>query len=138
MYQTDDDVAGVQVGIPLPICNRNQGNILTADAELIAAQNESRRIELELQDRLATAYRGYANAREQVERYRAQILPRAQQSWDLVGRGYREGQVDFLVLLTSQRTYTRVNLMFVEALAELRQAETLIDGMLLSDSLQME
>jgi cobalt-zinc-cadmium efflux system outer membrane protein len=138
MYQTDDDVAGVQVGIPLPICNRNQGNILSADAELIAAQNDSRRIELELQDRLATAYRRYANAREQVERYRTQILPRAQQSWDLVGRGYREGQVDFLVLLTSQRTYTRVNLMFVEALAELRQAETLIDGMLLSDSLQME
>jgi cobalt-zinc-cadmium efflux system outer membrane protein len=73
-----------------------------------------------------------------VERYRTQILPRAQQSWDLVARGYREGQVDFLVLLTSQRTYTRVNLTFVEALAELRQAETLIDGMLLSDSLQME
>jgi outer membrane protein, heavy metal efflux system len=138
MYQTGDDVAGVQVGIPLPICNRNQGNILTADAELIAAQNDSRRIELELQDRLATAYRRYANAREQVERYRAQILPRAQQSWDLVARGYREGQVDFLVLLTSQRTYTRVNLMFVEALAELRQAVTLIDGMLLSDSLQMQ
>jgi cobalt-zinc-cadmium efflux system outer membrane protein len=137
-YQTDDGVAGVQVGIPLPICNRNQGNILTADAELIAAQNDSRRIELQLQDRLATAYRRYADAREQVERYRAQILPRAQQAWDLVGRGYREGQVDFLVLLTSQRTYTRVNLMYVEALAELRQAVTLIDGMLLSDSLQTE
>jgi cobalt-zinc-cadmium efflux system outer membrane protein len=138
MDQTGDDVAGVQIGIPLPICNRNQGNILAAEAELIAAQNNARRIELELQDRLATAYRRYANALEQVERYREQILPRAEQSWDLVGRGYREGQVDFLVLLTSQRTYIRVNLMYVEALAELRDAATLIDGMLLSDSLQGE
>jgi outer membrane protein, heavy metal efflux system len=137
MDQTGDDVAGVQIGIPLPICNRNQGNILTADAELMAAQNDSRRIELELQDRLATAYRRYADAREQVQRYREQILPRAQQSWDLVGEGYRQGQVDFLALLTSQRTYIRVNLMYVGALAELRRAVTLIDGMLLSDSLQM-
>jgi cobalt-zinc-cadmium efflux system outer membrane protein len=138
MYQTGDDVAGVQVGIPLPICNRNQGNILTAEAELIAAQNDARRIELDLQDKLATAYRRYADAQQQVQRYRERILPRARQSWNLVGEGYRHGQVDFLVLLTSQRTYIRVNLMYIEALAELRRAATLIDGMLLSGSLQNE
>ena len=52
--QTGDDVAGVQVGIPIPICNRNQGNIMAADADLIAAENDVRRIQLSLQQRLAT------------------------------------------------------------------------------------
>ena len=138
MTQNGDDVAGVQVGIPLPICNRNQGNILAAEAELVAAQNNSRRLELQLQERLAAAYRRYADARQQVERYQQEILPRAQEALELVGRGYREGQVDFISLLTTQRTYIRSNLAYIEALAELRQATTLIDGMVLSDSLQAE
>jgi cobalt-zinc-cadmium efflux system outer membrane protein len=138
MDQTGDDVAGVQVGIPLPICNRNQGNILTAEAELIAAENDSRRIELALQDQLAIAYRRYVDAQQQVTRYRDEIRPRAQKSWDFVEQGFRAQQVGPLALLTSQRTYTRVNLMYVEALAELRRAVTLIEGMLLSDSLQEE
>ena len=37
---TRDTIAGVQVGVPLPIYNRNQGNIRKAQAELAAAQQE--------------------------------------------------------------------------------------------------
>ena len=86
----------------------------------------------------AMAYRRYANARQQADRYRNEILPRADRSIGLVAEGYRAGQVDFLALLTSQRTYIRVNIAYVNALAELRQAATLIEGQLLSDSLQAE
>jgi cobalt-zinc-cadmium efflux system outer membrane protein len=136
MFQTNDGVAGVQVGIPVPVCNRNQGNIQAAEAELIAAENAVRRLELELQDRLAMAFRRYASARQQTDRYRQEILPRAQNSLDLLGTGYREGQVDFQTLLTSQRTYIRVNLAYLAALAEFRQAATVIDGQLLTDSFQ--
>jgi len=131
-----DDVAGVQVGFPLPILNRNQGNIYAAEAELIAAQNDVRKIELDLQDRLAQALRRFANARQQATRYKEEILPRAKQSLDLVTRGYASGQVDFLTLLTSQRTYIRVNLDYLGTLDDLWQAATLIEGQLLSGSLQ--
>jgi cobalt-zinc-cadmium efflux system outer membrane protein len=138
MNQTHDDVVGVQAGLPFPIFNQNQGNIMASQAELTAAANDLQRIELELQDRLAMAFRRYANARQQVDRYRAEILPRAEKSIELVSGGYRAGQVDFLALLTTQRTYIRVNIMYVSALAELRQATTLIEGQLLSDSLQAQ
>jgi cobalt-zinc-cadmium efflux system outer membrane protein len=131
-----NDVAGVQVGFPLPILDRNQGNIFAAESELIAASNSVRRIELELQDRLAQALRRYANAYQQANRYKQEILPRAQQSLDLVTRGYASGQVDFLTLLTSQRTYIRVNLAYLSTLDDLWQAATLIEGQLLSGSLQ--
>jgi cobalt-zinc-cadmium efflux system outer membrane protein len=138
MYQTGDDVVGVQAGVPLPVFNKNQGNIMRASAELVSAANDVRRIELDLQDRLAVAFRRYANARQQTDRYRSEILPRAQQSLDLMARGYEEGQISFLALLTSQRTYIRVNLAYVEALAELRQSTTAIEGQLLTDSLQSQ
>ncbi len=68
--QTGDDVASVLVGIPIPVFNRNQGNILTADAELVSVHSDVERIELVLRDRLAVAYRRYDNARQQSERAR--------------------------------------------------------------------
>jgi outer membrane protein, heavy metal efflux system len=136
MNTSGDDVVGVQAGIPVPVLNRNQGNIRAAEAEWIAARNEARRVELSLQDGLAMAFRRYADARQQAERYRGEILPRAERSLELVSRGYREGQSDYLTLLTSQRTYIRANLAYIEALAELWQAATLIEGQLLSGSLQ--
>jgi len=67
MDQTGDDVVGVQAGVPLPVFNKNQGRIMEACSELVAAQNDIRRIKLELQERLAAAYRQYANARQQAD-----------------------------------------------------------------------
>jgi cobalt-zinc-cadmium efflux system outer membrane protein len=109
---------------------------MAAESELIAAENDIRRIELGLQGRLAMVFRRYANARQQVDRYRNDLLPRAQKSLDLVGQGFRAGQADFLDTLISQRTFIRLNLAYIDALSELRQSAVLIDGQLLSDSLQ--
>lgn len=137
-YQNDFDVAGVQVGIPIPIRNRNQGNIMAADSELIAAENDVHRIELDLQQRLATVFRRYQNAKQQVDRYQRDLLPRAQKSLEFVNQGFKAGQTTYLIALTSQRTYIRVNLAYVDALAEVNAASVLMEGQLLSDSLQMD
>lgn len=138
MNQTGDDMASVQAILPLPIWNQNQGNISAAIGDLVAAENRLRRMELDVQEQLAAAFRRYATARLQVERYGQDIVPRAAESLELVRVGYREGQVDFLSLLTSQRTFIRVNLAYLAALGELRQACAVIEGRLLEGSLQGE
>ncbi len=132
---TQDNVTNVQVGIPIPVFNRNQGNIPSAEAEWMAANNEVGRVELNLQDRLAVAYRRYANARQQVERYRDRMVPNAKKSLDLVTEGYEMGQVKYLVLLTDQQTYLQVNLSYLDSLRELRTSAAVIEGQLLTDSL---
>ena len=132
---TNDNVTNVQVGIPIPIFNRNQGNIRSAEAEWVAACNEVKRIELELQDRLAVAYRRYANARQQADRYSKRMVPRAKKSLRLVTDGYESGQIKYLPLLTAQQTYLQVNLSYLDSLQELRAAASMIDGQLLSESL---
>ena len=96
--------ASVQVGAPIPVFNRNQGNIRRAQAELIAAQNDVKRTELELQQRLAAAFEQYTNARYQVEKYSKDILPNAQASLKLTTAGYQQGEFSYLSLLTAQRT----------------------------------
>jgi len=133
---TGDSIAQVQAGFALPLFNRNQGNIRKAEAELIAARQEVRRVELELQQRLAAAFEQYRNARYQVERYSQQILPNAQASLDLVAAGYRQGEFNYITLLTAQRTFFQVNLAYVDSMRDLRTIVVAIEGYLLTDSLQ--
>ena len=133
---TQDSIAGVQAGVPLPIFNRNQGNIRRAQAELAVAQQEVRRVQLALQQRLAVVFEQYATARQQVEKYNLDILPNAGESLRLVSFGYRQGEFSYLMLLTSQRTYFQTNLAYLDALRDLRTAGATIEGNLLGDSLQ--
>jgi len=132
---TNDNVTNIQVGIPIPVFNRNQGNIRSAEAEWVRACNEVKRIELDLQDRLAVAYRRYANARQQADRYSKRMVPRARRSLKLVTDGYEQGQVEYLTLLNAQQTYLEVNLSYLDSLRELRAASSVIDGQLLTNSL---
>ena len=132
---TDEEVTNVQVGVPVPVFNRNPGNIHAARAEWVRACQEVRQVELRLKDQLATSWKRYLNARQQVERYRQQMVPRAKQSLKLVTDGYDQGQVQYLAVLTAQETFLRVNLRYIDALSELRAATSLIEGRRLSGSL---
>ncbi|MEN6404945.1 MAG: TolC family protein [Thermoguttaceae bacterium] len=133
---TRNTFATVQAGVPLPLFNRNQGNIRRTEAELLAAQENVERAKLDLQRRLATVFERYTTARYQVEKYSRDILPSAKTSLDLANQGYREGEYNYLFLLTAQRTFFQANLVYLDALRELRSAATAIEGNLLSDSLQ--
>jgi outer membrane protein, heavy metal efflux system len=133
---TKDTFATVQAGVPMPLFNRNQGNIRRAQAELMAAQNEIQKVQLELQQRLAAVFEQYTTARYQVEKYSRDIIPKAQESLDLANKGYRQGEYNYLFLLTAQRTYFQTNVIYLDALRELRTAATAIEGNLLSGSLQ--
>lgn len=129
--------AALEVILPVPVWNRNQGGIQQARAEVVAAQQALQRIEQHLTQRLASVYQQYANAWNQVLDYSRPegILDNARASLDLVQRGYEAGELDYLDLITAQRTNAQTNLTFLEALAELRAAEIEINGLLLKDSL---
>jgi cobalt-zinc-cadmium efflux system outer membrane protein len=130
-----DDVANVQAGVPIPVFNRNQGNVRAAEAEWMVARNEVQHIQLDLLDRLAVAYRRHANAGRQVDRYANRMIPRAKRSLQLVTSGYELGQVGYLTLLNAQQTYLQVNLSYLDSLRELRASTVLIESQLLSGSL---
>ncbi len=133
---TGYDIANVQFGLPLPLFNRNQGNIARAQAELVAADSEVQRVELELRDRLAVAFQQYSDARQQVDAYKSSILPNAQASLDLVRSGYQRGEVGYLTVLTAQRTFFSVNMGHLESLRQLSTNWAAMDGLLLRGGLR--
>ncbi len=135
-YASDYTIAGVQIGLPIPIINRNQGGIQQAQGELIAAQHAVNRFDLALNRRLAEVYQQYATAKQQVDRYSEDILPKAEESLRLTAEGYRSGEFSFLQLLTAQRTYFQTNLAYLDALGQMWSASQKIEGLLLSGSLE--
>lgn len=133
---TNDTIVGLQVGVPLPLWNRNQGGIRQAQAEIAEANRNVDRVELDLKRRLAEAFQSYSNARARAEIYATTILPKARQTFELVQRGYRLGEVGYLDLLTAQRTNSQTNLAYLDALGSLWASWAEIDGLLLAGSLE--
>ncbi|OHB67983.1 MAG: hypothetical protein A2V70_09885 [Planctomycetes bacterium RBG_13_63_9] len=133
---TGHTVTDVEVGLPLPVFDRNQGNISKARARLVSAQREMQRIELSLRDRLATSYEQYANAHYQVRTYVGKLFPHAKESLELVRAGYREGEFDYLSLLTAQRTLFSVNLDYLKSLREFWTQTVELEGLLLRGGLE--
>ena len=128
-------IAGVQIGMPIPLWNKNQGGIRQAQAEITEAERNFQRVEQNLSQRLADAFRSYSDAQVTATNYAADILPRSQRTLDLVRKGYEQGEVGYLDLLAAQQTYSQTNLAYFDALGELWQSYVLIDGLLLDGSL---
>lgn len=125
----------VQITLPLPIWNRNQGGITQALGEATAAERALNQLELSLQNRLAPVFERYSNARNRVERYQSRVLPAAQEALDLSRQTYEVGETGFGSLLIAQRTYSQTRISYLESLRELRIAEAEMEGMLLAGSL---
>lgn len=68
-------VFNVRVGLTLPVWDKNQGNIMDAQARLERAQEGPHRARNELTGRLAEAFERYASNRTVVENYQRFILP---------------------------------------------------------------
>ena len=65
----------------------------------------------------------------------ASILPDAQESLELSVASYKASEVNFLTVLTAQRTYIEASVANLDAWLELRKVATEIDGMLLTGAL---
>lgn len=127
--------ANVQVGINLPIFNRNQGGIAAAQAEIVIAERNLTRTELALRVRLAQAFRDYNNAVDAVRRYREIILPRAERAYNLYLASFRQMAASYPQVLISQRTMFQVREHYLNALVDLRQNAIQIQGFLLTGGL---
>lgn len=135
---TDDAFANVQLGMPIPVHNRNQGNISAAQAEHAAACKNLQRLELRLRRDLAEVYRRYQSSAVAVDKYEQTMLPRAEESLALIEKARRAGEIEFLRVLTARQTLFDLQQQLIDARGKLSQADAEIAGYLLTDALGTE
>jgi cobalt-zinc-cadmium efflux system outer membrane protein len=127
--------ARIEAGIRLPLFNRNQGNITAAKADLLNAEREVQRVELELRTRLAESYAMYLNALGISARYQRDILPRAQRAYDMYLAKFRQMAAAYPQVLISQRTLFEARTEYIAAQVELWQSVAQLRGLLLMGGL---
>jgi cobalt-zinc-cadmium efflux system outer membrane protein len=123
----------VGVSLPVPVWNRNEGNIFAARAQLGEAVARVGRVKNELVVRLATAHTAYSAARQRADRYRAVILPKAQETYDLSVKAYQGGQFEYLRVFQAQRALAEARLEYVRSLGEMWRAAAELAGLTLED-----
>lgn len=125
-----DDTFGVfGVSVPLPIRNRNQGNIRSARANVSAASAAIERTALDLQGRLAKAAGRYEVARTRYTRLQQSVIPNAEETFELSRQAFAAGELDYLQLLTAQRTLFNTQLAVLDAVGTASQTAAEIDAM---------
>lgn len=132
---TESGMMNVQVGAPIPVFNRNEGNIAAAQAEYCRATLEVQRIERSIESRLAEVSREYDSALAAVNMYSQEILPNAEEALKLAEMAYQAGETSFVQVLVVRRTYFESNLQYILNQAKLAQAEARIDGCVLTGGL---
>jgi outer membrane protein, heavy metal efflux system len=125
-----------EVGVQLPIFNRNQGNKATARAEVERAQQEEQRVQLVLRERSAAMFEAYKSSRAMADRYRFEVLPRAQKAFELHDAKYREMVSSYPQVIVAKRTLLQLQMEYVTALENVWTAAIALRGYLLTDGLE--
>ncbi len=93
------------VALPLPVFNRQEGEIARAEAEASASRIALARAEAAATADVEGAWAAYEGARAQAERMQDRLLERARTALDLVTVQYRKGAASLIDLLDAQRTW---------------------------------
>lgn len=120
----------VGVSIPLPLFDRNQGNLQEALSREDKARDELKAVQVRLTNELSQSYDRFMAARQEVGLLQNDILPGAQSAYDAATKGYEYGKFSFLDVLDAQRTLFQAQSQYLRALAEAHRSAAGIDRVL--------
>jgi outer membrane protein, heavy metal efflux system len=100
---------GIGMTVPLPLWNRNAGNIETERARAAKAEAELAAIAREVERKVADAAFLYRSRREEAEKLQSSILPQMREAAELADRNYRTGALPIT-------TYTEIQKQYIDSL----------------------
>lgn len=106
-------VAGVSV--PLPVRNKNQGNIRAARENVAGAEQTLRAVEVELRTAFTASWQNLAAAHATALQLRRDALPAAQDAYGAVRTAYERGALPLIDVLDAQRALVTARRDILEA-----------------------
>jgi cobalt-zinc-cadmium efflux system outer membrane protein len=126
----------VGVALPLRLFDRNQGNIQRAQSELAASYRNVARLERLLAQKCEQQLSEYQIARSRAASYKERILPEAREMLDLALAAYRRGEYGSNEMLDAKRTFSAVQIEYLDNLHAMMESQVLLQGALLSGGLE--
>lgn len=113
---------GLFFSTPLPLSNRNQGEIARAGAEREQVDRQMAAKRAQITADVRTAYQEYATTRDLVASIERDLIGPATHARDTSAYTYKAGAATLLELLDAQRAFNETMMSYVDAQAGLRRA----------------
>jgi cobalt-zinc-cadmium efflux system outer membrane protein len=108
--------------IPLPVRNRNQGEVQRAQAGIQMAQAQLEQVKLMVQTDISAATEAYNRQQEIVQKTLPDMRGHAKQNLAIMSDAYKTGGVDLLRYIDAERTQIDVEVNALRMLSEFHQA----------------
>ena len=109
---------GANFSLPLPLVNRNQGEIQRAEAEALIARREVQKLRLGIPQEVRTAVTSYTVAGERVRRFEEAFLRQSEDARRAAEVSYREGAISLLEFVEAERTFIQTQRDHLDALLD--------------------
>ena len=116
-HVSDENTLGVAVSLPLPIFDRNQGEIARTRYARTAAQETAYAASDTVLTDVNSAYEAFLGNQEVVNLYTGGYLKQAKDSRDISEYAYHRGAASLLDFLDAERSYRATQLAYRQALA---------------------
>ncbi len=124
--------ASIEVGVTVPLFNRNKGGIAEASADLARSRADAQRVTLSATSRVADMFEQYETARRMADTYHRDVLPRADEAYRMYQRSYQQMAAAYPQVLTAQRTLFQATDQYLDALDRAWQAAIALSGFALA------
>ncbi len=129
--EDDGDTAFlVGVGLPLPLFDRNQGNIRAARARITALDAERETLHRELLLEVRSSWRELSSAFSDAVELRELLLPAAENALTQTREGYREGRYPLLNVLEGRQALFDIQEAELEALERVIQTRAALERLI--------
>ena len=128
--ETQRNILLFGVSVPLPVFDRNQGNLLEALKLEDKARDELQGATVRLHSEVAQAQERLSTIAAEVQSLRQDVLPGAKSAYDAATIGFENGKFNFLEVLDAQRTYFTAKSQYLKALGEAHRAAADVDRLL--------
>lgn len=128
--QLGRNLAIVGFSIPIPLFDRNQGNLGEAIARQDKARDELAVTRVRVQGDVMRAWEQLDMARNEALVLESEVLPGAQSALDAATTGFEYGKFAFLDVLDAQRTLFQARAQYLRALSTAHRARAQLDSIL--------
>jgi len=125
----DGNAYGVFFSAPLPIFNRNQGEVARADVQRTQLEAKTRALESDVVADLDAAFAEYTSARQIVERIEGDMLAQARDVRSTMEYSYRRGEASLVEFLDAVRAFNDTTRSYNEARADYARSLYTLDAL---------
>ena len=126
---TDENALVFEVGLPVPIVDRNQGARLQARYNLVKAKFQQKDVEVKVRTLLITNHKKLAGAHYEVVTLRDITIPAARSAYDAARKAFEKGLTNFIDVLDADRTLVNSQRQYIESLSAYHKTLTTLEGL---------